>query len=1036
MKKLFQMLSFVLMFLALGWSQAAQATIYWVGGNENWTPVPTTEFTTADEETYTYECNVSGTIWFAIADGQGANANDWSTFNSQYRYSLGTKDAPVEVGQEYELKKAGDYSMKFTGEGKYRFTFVLSTAKLSIEKLSDELPDAEITSVTLASGANGWSTTDNPFTAVEAGKKYSIVFDLTSTTEDVEFKLVVNGDKWIGTNQLTLTAPENWIVPAKDGDGQNFKLMNSATGYQTYTLTAEWAGGKVADAGWSLTVEGKDQRATVEEQEFTVKFVNGKNWEKVFAYTWGGEGETFAENAEWPGVELTQKDSVAINDVKYAVYTYTFRAAAAPEKIIFNNGITEGEGKDQTADLAFENGKQYEETVPEPIIVVEPKYVVAGTFNEWNAAEAPEMTKGDDGKYTFVVKDLELAKDSVIELKVVNIAEEDQNKWTWYPEVDNFTFTATEDGTYALTVIFDPENGAVTVDASKKEEPIELTEFTVKFVNGANWEKVFAYTWSGKDEAFKQNAEWPGVELSVSDSVAINDVKYAVYTYTFKSEAAPEKVIFNNGITEGEGKAQTDDLLFENGKQYEVTVPEPVIVVEPKYVVAGTFNEWKAAEAPEMTKGEDGKYTFMIKDLELKKDSVIELKVVNIAEEDQSKWTWYPEVDNFTFTATEDGTYALTVIFDPENGAVTVDASKKEEPIELTEFTVKFVNGANWEKVFAYTWSGKDEAFKQNAEWPGVELSVSDSVAINDVKYAVYTYTFKSEAAPEKVIFNNGITEGEGKDQTADLAFENGKQYEETVPEPIIVVEPKYVVAGTFNEWNAAEAPEMTKGDDGKYTFVVKDLELAKDSVIELKVVNIAEEDQNKWAWYPAENYKFTAAEAGIYDLTVTFDPEAEAPVAVEGKKTADIEPVLTEFTVKFVNGKNWEKVFAYTWGGEGETFAENAVWPGVELTQKTTTTINSVTYDLYTYTFKAETAPAMIIFNNGITEGEDKAQTADLIFENGKQYEDTVTDVPTSITAIASGKMQGTTYSLSGQRVTKAKKGLYIVNGKKVLVK
>ena len=90
--------------------------------------------------------------------------------------------------------------------------------------------------------------------------------------------------------------------------------------------------------------------------------------------------------------------------------------------------------------------------------------------------------------------------------------------------------------------------------------------------------------------------------------------------------------------------------------------------------------------------------------------------------------------------------------------------------------------------------------------------------------------------------------------------------------------------------------------------------------------------------------------------------------------------PILPTYTATFVNGAKWENVYAYTFNTE-----LNGAWPGQKIEKTGTTTINEVEYDVYTYTVKAEAAPASIIFNNG--NGGDGNQTADLAFEDGKEY-------------------------------------------------
>ena len=132
------------------------------------------------------------------------------------------------------------------------------------------------------------------------------------------------------------------------------------------------------------------------------------------------------------------------------------------------------------------------------------------------------------------------------------------NKWNQTADID---FTTIADNT--LFTITDWGSEKSLFETSEYVKPVEpvLNTYTATFATNFGWENVYAYAWSGDGEtAVKFLGDWPGTKL--------NAVREYVYALTFKAENAPEKIIFNNGITEGEGKAQTADLDFENGKVY------------------------------------------------------------------------------------------------------------------------------------------------------------------------------------------------------------------------------------------------------------------------------------------------------------------------------------------------------------------------------------------------------------------------------------------------------------------------------------
>ena len=81
------------------------------------------------------------------------------------------------------------------------------------------------------------------------------------------------------------------------------------------------------------------------------------------------------------------------------------------------------------------------------------------------------------------------------------------------------------------------------------------------------------------------------------------------------------------------------------------------------------------------------------------------------------------------------------------------------------EYTATFDNGGDWVNVYAYAWSGEgDGATLFLGDWPGTALVKNGDV---------YTVSFESNIAPEKIIFNNG---NHGQ-QTANLDFVNGQAY-------------------------------------------------------------------------------------------------------------------------------------------------------------------------------------------------------------------------------------------------------------------
>jgi len=197
------------------------------------------------------------------------------------------------------------------------------------------------------------------------------------------------------------------------------------------------------------------------------------------------------------------------------------------------------------------------------------------------------------------------------------------------------------------------------------------------------------------------------------------------------------------------------------------------------YNIAGSADlcgvEWDA-NANKMTKNtETGLYEWTAKDITVSNDVKPEFKVAVNNTINQETVAWYPEMDNWIITPDvtgSEGIFNIIITFNNATKEIAV-AAEKQEPV-LNTYAATFTTNAGWEKVYAYAWSGEgDNAVKFLGDWPGTELK-ADSLG-------TYTVTIEAAVAPEKIIFNNGV-EVADKQQTEDLAFEDGKAYEYIAP--------------------------------------------------------------------------------------------------------------------------------------------------------------------------------------------------------------------------------------------------------------
>lgn len=467
--------------------------------------------------------------------------------------------------------------------------------------------------------------------------------------------------------------------------------------------------------------------------------------------------------------------------------------------------------------------------------------------------------------------------------------------------------------------------------------------------------------------------------------------------------------------------------------------------------------------------------------------------------------------DNVQYTGTTDaeGSYSINVIQATREYNVTVTKEGLPDATATVAFggenqtkdfymvepmVVTFVNGANWEKVNAYTYESE-----QSGTWPGTEISKTGTATIQGVEYDVYTYSLQTPTAPAKIIFNNGNS-GDGN-QTDNLDFADGEQYVYgityySVAGAFRADDASEDVAGIFGTAWATELNDLTKNDEGLYELSFTDVDLAKGT-LKFKVV-----ENHAWTTsYPSDNYTVYIAKPGTYSLTITFDANEKSvshklyyTLAENNEGIADMADVTVTVERQFKAG--WNAVvlpFALTAEEVTEAFGEDSelavyegdknengavtvmfkkisdndkffsagypymLWlkesvSGLKFTKdisSTLTTAPGTTFDfvgVYEQTDnqdgdyivqggefrKASTANYVLPFRAylKLKDGQSTARSLNFVIGEGG-----------TTTAINAAEIDGLNiegvYNLNGQKVTNMnRKGLYIINGKKVMVK
>lgn len=227
---------------------------------------------------------------------------------------------------------------------------------------------------------------------------------------------------------------------------------------------------------------------------------------------------------------------------------------------------------------------------------------------------------------------------------------------------------------------------------------------------------------------------------------------------------------------------------------------------------------------------------------------------------------------------------------------------------------------------------------------------------------------------------------------------------------------------------------DLTDKGNGIWELTKTGCILEQDVKNELKVLK-----NHSWAEsYPAANYVFTVKETGTYSVTIQFDANnctinatyTKTGGAVIGEKTWTVAGSLEIF------GKDWD-----------ETATENDMIKQEDNVTYILTKTN-LTLAIGTYKYK-------ICANHGWAENygddTDPEGNASINIEEDGTYDVTFTfnqttkevsakavpSVTDGISQIASDiKTKKVIFNLQGQRISAPKQGVYIINGKKVVLK
>ena len=398
----------------------------------------------------------------------------------------------------------------------------------------------------------------------------------------------------------------------------------------------------------------------------------------------------------------------------------------------------------------------------------------------------------------------------------------------------------------------------------------------------------------------------------------------------------------------------------------------------------------------------------------------------------QGNETWIPKEVG--------GYYNLTVKADVLTNSLDVEAV----PVPVAH-TATFTTNLDWEDVYAFVWTEGKKSFL--GDWPGTKLEASEGV------YTVSFNSTKGGVDPEQIIFNNGKTD-DAKEQTSDLAFEDNKAYTWNLN--------YYVMSEDFfGSWDASEAQKMTKNTDGTYTLNMEGKALSSD-----KEYKVMKDLGGNTTWYPdGDNKKIEIKMDATYDIAITFNPAnsaiSEAMSVYKTISDAGYATYCVPYALNF-EGTGVKAYFAKKEEGNNVKFYEIFNAPA------NTGLLLKADAETYKLKMEAVTGEAAANVDGNVLHGvlvNTQAAAGSFVLLNGAQgvgfyktineftvgantaYIDAIAgarsfialdnDETTAIEGITVKKTENAEiYNLQGQRVMNAKKGLYIINGKKVVVK
>ncbi len=639
------------------------------------------------------------------------------------------------------------------------------------------VPDVNIEYVGISGSFNGWpGPADAPkFTVATANQEYTYDLDLTSVSGDVIFKIQPNGT-WLGYPQITPAGETSWLSD-DGGNDHNIKLAHSTSGYKTYKLTATWAGGKDASAGWTLKVEGDEPRTEPIVDTYTVA---GEPAEIIGAY-WNQAYEANDMTAVGDGTYTLTKENVTIAAGTTIQFKIVKNHSWGPDNEYCDGGLGGGNVVYTVTDAGLYNVTftfNPEETTVTPQITVTPvtydftqhTYRVCGEgfAGGWGASEGDATMNPmtlTDGKYVFTKSGYEVTDAHSESYRIrVDDAYVSASPFNIDGIQNNLAVAFDAAGTYDVTVTFDPVALTVSAVATAAVTPDPDTYTIVgvaDVINGdAAWEPTAtandmtenAGVWTltveganleaGQEYLYKmvKNHAWGEGEVPSDGNLTLTVEETAEYTITYTFDGTT----LSCNATKTGGDEPVDGQELVNGEH-------KVVIKGVHYLNLAENNYVLTIKSEEAMTGLGGSFwSTSAGNKDIREN-------MTVAEDGKT-------ITLTTTSTTDPQLYTPLYVMMPGEvnfGNVTIEWQEEGE----VQNSVTFVNSRDWATVYAYTYGGDGEVL---GAWPGAEMTKTDAtVDGHDV------YTIDITGAPQMIIFHNNAGA-----QTPDYEFVNGKQYD------------------------------------------------------------------------------------------------------------------------------------------------------------------------------------------------------------------------------------------------------------------